>query len=72
MDVNFNQYFIDKFLNFASYDEAVSFAYITIDDVPTVERVRYGSNERYCVYLKRSCKMAVLAQCARYDREELT
>lgn len=67
MDDNFIEYFIAEFKAFDSYDQAVHFGFGKLLDMPDVERLRYGNNNRYCVFLNRKHQMAVLAQCTRYE-----
>lgn len=57
-----------RLMNSVGYGDCVNLAYIKILELPNVVRVRYGNNERYCVYVDHSCKIAVLAQSGRYER----
>lgn len=61
------QCFIRNFRRLGDYVECVNFVYIKIVEFPKVDRIRYGNKERYCVYISHADKMAVLAQCGRYE-----
>lgn len=63
------QFFIRSFERLQNYGDAVNFSYMQIQDLTDVEKLRYGCNDQYCVYLNRVNKMAVLAQCSRYESE---
>lgn len=69
MDADYIATFIDNFKKFPSYDEQVSFAFETILNLPNVKRFRYGKDERYCVFYNQEKRIAVLAQCGRYESE---
>lgn len=63
------QFFIRSFERLQNYGDAVNFSYMQIQDLTDVEKLGYGCNDQYCVYLNRVNKMAVLAQCSRYESE---
>lgn len=67
IDIFFRNF--DRLMNSVGYGDCVNFAYRKILELPDVVRVRYGNNERYCVYVNHLCKIAVLAQSGRYERK---